>query len=140
MAFKEKSAWVMTALLTGLGIYYVYDVWQASLAASGTAAPNIALISFTTAMLIAGAVIAHILIAGIAPQDASAPDDERDKIVITRAGNIAGYVLGFGVFASLWHYYFLKDGNLMFHILVVSLIVAQIADYVLTIYFYRRGV
>ena len=56
------------------------------------------------------------------------------------AGNISGYVLGFGIFAGLWHYYFLADGNMLFHIAVASLIASQVAEYALTILFYRRGV
>jgi len=49
-------------------------------------------------------------------------------------------VLGFGIFAGLWSYYFQRDGNLLFHIAVASLIASQVAEYALTILFYRRGV
>ena len=97
------------------------------------------LIAGATIMLIVGAVISHIIIGVINPDEASGDEDERDKQVLRRAGNIAGYVLGFGIFAGLWSYYFQRDGNLLFHIAVASLIASQVAEYALTILFYRRG-
>ena len=139
MTFHEKSAWVMAILLIVIGSWYTHTVWQMSLAIGETAPPLLPLIAVATAALIAGAIVGHIIVAISNPDEAEGETDERDKKVLTRAGNISGYVLGFGCFAALWHYFWDADGNLMFHIIVGSLLIAQIAEYVLTIYFYRRG-
>ena len=139
MTFHEKSAWIMGVLLGLTGMWYLSKVWNASRALGETAAPSIALIAVATGMLIFGAIISHILIAASSPDEASDAEDERDKQVLRRAGNISGYVLGFGIFAGLWHYFFLSDGNMLFHIAVASLIAGQLAEYALTILFYRRG-
>ena len=136
MSFHEKSAWIMGLLLSLTGLWYINEVWSRSEALGETIGPNIVLIAVATTMLIFGAIISHIIIA----DEASGDEDERDKQVLRRAGNIAGYVLGFGIFAGLWHYYFLADGNMLFHIAVASLIASQVAEYALTILFYRRGV
>jgi hypothetical protein len=140
MSFHEKSAWIMGLLLSLTGYWYLSKVWALSDALGETAPPVIGLIAVATVMLIAGAVISHIIIGVINPDEASGDEDERDKQVLRRAGNISGYVLGFGIFAGLWHYYFLADGNMLFHIAVASLIASQVAEYALTILFYRRGV
>lgn len=139
MSFHEKSAYIMGAIIALTGLWYVNHVWAASQVLGQTAPPSIGLIATATGLLIFGAIVSHILIALINPQDANSAEDERDKLVLRRAGNISGYVLGSGVFAGLWHYYFNADGNLLFHIAIGSLFVSQFAEYVLTILFYRRG-
>lgn len=139
MTFHEKSAWIMGVLLTLTGYWYFNNVWGMSQSLGETAPPRIALIAVATIMQIIGAVVSHIVISMIDPESADEQADERDKQVLRRSGNISGYVLGFGCFAALWHFYWQADGNLMFHIIVGSLLVSQIAEYVLTIVFYRRG-
>ena len=53
----------MGLLIAVIGVWYTHSVWQSSLALGETAPPNIALAAVATAMLIAGAVISHIVIA-----------------------------------------------------------------------------
>lgn len=139
MPFREKSAWVMLLLISGLGIFYGQSVISSSNALGETAPPSLRLIVLVTVALVAGAVLANILIAMTAPGEADAPADERDKFVLWRAGNMASYVLGFGVFTGLWHFVAQGDGNLLFHILVASLILSQIAEYALSIWYYRQS-
>lgn len=140
MTFHEKSAWAMGLLIAAIGVWYTQKIWQISLSLGETAPPNIALAAAATFMLIIGAIISHIAIAASNPSESDGEEDERDKQVLRRAGNISGYVLGFGCFAALWHYFAQRDGDLMFHIIVVSLILSQLAEYILTIVYYRRGV
>ena len=140
MGFRELSAGIMASLLTLLGLYYLNAVVSAAQTLDAVPAPSVPLIAVTTALLVVGAIIAHTVVAAVSPDDANAPEDERDRLVLWRAGNISGLVLGAGVFAGLWHFVFKSDGNLFFHILVGSLIVAQITEYVCQIIFYRRGV
>ncbi len=139
MTFHEKSAWAMGIVLLVVGGWYLNTVWALSRELGETAPPVLALAAIATVAMIIGAVISHIIIAILDPEGAEGEEDERDKQVLRRSGNIAGYVLGLGCFAGLWHYFWTQDGHLLFHIIVVSLIASQIADYALTIIFYRRG-
>ena len=139
MTFHEKSAWIMGILLLVIGGWYTNTIWNVSRELGETAPPLLPLAAVATIALIIGAVVSHAFIAAINPEDADDSEDERDKQVLRRSGNIAGYVLGFGCFAGLWNYFWLSDGNMLFHIVVVSLIASQIAEYALTIFFYRRG-
>ena len=140
MSFQEKSAWVMIVALVISGGLYLQGVLAASQALGGTAPPNIGLITFVTVVIIAFAIFGHVVAALSNLADANAPEDERDKRIAQRAGSISGLVLGFAVFVGIWHYVARPDGNLLFHILVMGLVVSQIAEYILSIWFYRRGV
>lgn len=139
MTFHEKSAWIMALLLTAVAAWYLNAVWHWSIAIGQPAPPNIFLVAIATIILIIGATVGHLVVALTNPNEANAPADERDKLVLRRAGNLSGYILGFGCIAGLWSYFAQWDGNLLFHIIALSLIVSQIAEYVLTIFFYRRG-
>ena len=139
MTFHERSAWIMTILLVLIGGWYLNGVWQMSLAMGETAPPLMPFIAVATVFLVIGAIISHTIAALIDPESANEGEDERDKQVMQKSGNLAGYVLGFGCFAGLWHFVWLSDGNMLFHIIVASLIASQIAEYVLTILYYRRG-
>ena len=140
MGFRELSAVIMASLLTLLGLFYINAVVSMARSLDAIPAPNVPLMVVTTVLLVIGAIIAHTVVAIASPEDANAPEDERDRLVLWRAGNVSGWVLGAGVFVGLWHFIFKSDGNLLFHILVGSLIVAQIAEYVCQIIYYRRGV
>lgn len=140
MGFRELSAWVMAILIALLGLFYINAIFASARALEAAPPPNVPLIAVTTVFLIIGAIVGHLVAVAIAPQDADAPEDERDKLIIWRAGNVSGWVLGSGVFVGLWHFIFQSDGNVLFHILVISLILAQLSEYVLKIVYYRRGV
>jgi hypothetical protein len=139
MGFREMSAWVMAALLIGLGVFYANAVIGTTQALDAVPAPSIPLLVVTTVLLVAGAIVGHVVAAALSPNDANAPEDERDRLVLWRAGNLSGLVLGAGVFGGLWHFMFRGDGNLLFHILIGSLIVAQISEYIFQIIYYRSG-
>ena len=139
MTFHEKSAWIMSLLLIIVGGWYLKIVWNLSQELGQTAPPIPPLVIIAGVLVAVGATVGHTLLAIINPKDADETKDERDKQVLRRSGNIAGYVLGVGCFAGLWNFLVKADGNLFFHIIVFSLIASQIAEYFLTIYFYRRG-
>lgn len=140
MPFHEKSAWIMSLALLVCGAFYYQTVASMS-AALGHLAPPIlpTLVAYTIALIVI-AVIGHILIAILSPDDANDAIDERDKKVINRAGHLSGYVLGAGVFVGLGLYLFTYDGNLMFYVVFGSLMLSQLAEYAVQIAMYRTSV
>jgi len=140
MTFLEKSAWIMTVALTVSGLLYFNAVIVSSQVLGYIAPPNIGLIAFATIVIVAFAIFGHVFAALGSPTDANAPADERDKRVAQRAGNIAGWIQNISVFVGISHFAWLGDGNLLFHTLVLGLVLSQITEYVLAIWFYRRGV
>lgn len=138
MSFREKSAWLMALLMTTAGLYYFYIVRGASQALGETAPPAI-VIAFVL-LLLAGSVALQTVLAVSSLKEANAPADERERLVQQRAGNWSGLVIAAGVVSSLGHFLVYSDGNMLFHLVMASLIVVQIAEYAIQIVLIRRNV
>ena len=139
MAFKEKSAWIMSiALLLG-GLFYGLHVADLSSALPGFAPPNVPSLVIYTLILIVIAIVGHVAIAILAPKEANAPTDEREQRIFDRAAHWSSYVLGFGVIVSLLYYLVSYDGNGLFYGVFASLMLSQLCEYLLQIWFYRSA-
>ena len=138
MSFREKSAWVMAALMAVTGFYYFFIVRSASqaLGATAPAAVVIALVIF----VVIGSIIAQVVLALTSLREASAPADERERQVTQRAGHWSGLVLATCAVAALGHFLVHGDGRMLFHLVMGSLIVSQIAEYAIQIVLLRRSV
>jgi hypothetical protein len=90
MSFREKSAWVMGAIMLATGVFYV------QLVAGAPQAPVIGpLLPYVLAVVVFS-IVAQVGLAIASPKEANAPADERERSAIDRAGNWSGMVLGFG--------------------------------------------
>jgi uncharacterized membrane protein (DUF485 family) len=134
MSFREKSAWVMGAIMLATGL------WYASLVAHAPQAPVIGpLIPYVLAVVVLS-VVAQTVLAIASPKEANAPADEREKIAIDRAGHWSGVVLGVLAISACLTYVALPSGGMLFHHVIGALIVAQLAEYVFQIVLFRRAV
>ena len=140
MTFKEISAWIMSAALIAGGWFYFNAVKNASEAAGELATPELGPIIVYVAILIVLSIIGHIIGAGIAGKEANAPADERDRMVTARAGNLSGVAFGIGVMTGLGGYLMNGSGDILFYTVVAALMVSQLIEYLMQIWFYRRGV
>lgn len=140
MGFREKSAWVMTvALLLGALVYFGVVI-MASSATASLATPAIPLIALYTIVLIVIAIIGHAVTAALAPKDANAPLDERDRTIAAYASHRSGYVFGTGVIVSLGLYLLSGNGDLLFYCVFASLMLGTLAEYVIQIFLYRTSI
>ena len=137
MPFHEKSAWIMSAALVFGGGFYFFAVVSGSSAAGALIPPNIPLIVIYTVCLVVIAAVGHIVIAILAPKDANAPVDEREQQIFARAGHFSSYILAIGILLSLGVYVTGGSGDLLFYTVFASLMIAQTAEYLLQILFYR---
>ena len=138
MSFREKSAWVMAALMVVTGAYYLMTVRDAS-QALGTTAPAAVAIGFVMLVVI-GSIVVQVLLAVMSPKEAAAPADDREALVTQRAGHWSGFVLAAGAVSALGHFLVRGDGNMLFHLVMGSLIVSQFAEYALQILLTRRTI
>jgi len=138
MSFREKSAWVMAALMAVTGLYYFSIVRSAS-QALGTTAPAAVAIVFVMLVVI-GSIIAQVVLALTSPREASSPADERERLVTQRAGHWSGLLLATCAVTALGHFLVRGDGSMLFHLVMGSLIVSQIAEYAFQIALLRRSV
>jgi hypothetical protein len=140
MSFREKSAWAMALILIGGAIFYFDKVVSVSRATGVTAPPIIGFIIAYVVLIVIASLIIMSVLAVSAGKEANAPADEREKIISDKAGNWSGYVLAVPALGALWHYSVSMDGNLLFHLIFLSLMLSQICEYVFQIFLYRRGV
>jgi hypothetical protein len=90
-------------------------------------------------LVVIGSVVAQATLGISSPREATAPADERERPLLDRAGNLSGLVLGFGAITSLLHFLAHENAYLLFHSIMGSLILSQIAEYVLQIVLLRRS-
>lgn len=131
MTFNEKSAWIMLAALLVSGLSYAGAVVNLSADLGQLAPPSVPLLIKFTVLLIVISIVGHALIAALRPGESSDRLDEREKRVHDKAGNWSGFVLGAGVITALMAYLMLGQGDLLFYGVLASLVVAQLAEYVL---------
>lgn len=140
MPFHEKSAWILSfALLLGGAVYFsVVALMSAEL--GQLAPPLLPLVVVYILVMVVIAIIGHIVIGTLAPKDANASLDERERRIFDRAGHLAGYVFASGVVLALGAYLFSYDGNLLFHGVFGSLMLGQLTEYLVQIRLYRATV
>ena len=84
-------------------------------------------------------IVGQIALAFIDRKSANRPADEREKTIQQRADAYSGILLGVLIVSSLMTYLVHQDGDLLFLMALLSLVVAQAAEYVVEIIGYRRG-
>lgn len=139
MPFREKTAWIMSAALLIGGLFYFRAVVSGWTEYGQLISPALPQILTYSACLVVIAVVGHIIIAALAPKEANAPVDERERQIIVRAGHFSSYLFGFGVVLSLGIYLFSQSGDLLFYTVFASLMVGQVAEYLFQILFYRTS-
>ncbi len=140
MTFQEKSAWVMILALIISGGFYAASIYGAAIALQDFPPPNGIGMGIAVVIIVAVAIFGHAVAAIGNPADANAPEDERDRLVVWRSGNLSGALLGVLCILSIFAYAVVQHGHMMFHAIVFSLVISQLAEYALTIWYYRRGV
>ena len=140
MTFAEKSAWIMSFALIVSGLLYSFAMVAAWQAIGHAPPPNIGFPIMLTVPIVAIAILGHAFAAIGNPSNANEPEDERARQIVWRAGNLSGALLGLFVMLMIGVFAIWGDGRVIFHALVLSLLISQLAEYLLTIWFYRRGV
>ena len=140
MSFREKTAWAMGTVLLLAGLWYFQRVIGLSESLGHVAPPSIRFVIGYVVLVVIASIIVNVVIASAAGKEAEAPADERERAIIHKAGHWSGILLAVGAVAGLWHFGWLNDGNLLFHIVFGSLMLSQIAEYGIQIFLFRRGV
>ena len=140
MSFHEKTAWVMSVLLSLAGAFYAFEVIGRWGAEGVPPPPSAKLAIVYVVIVVVGAIVSLSAAAAVNADEADAPMDERERIIADRAGNWSGIILGVGILIGAVHYFVAQHGDLFFHTVIAALMVSQIAEYVLQIVLHRAGV
>ena len=138
MAFREKSAWLMLIITLLVGGGLTFEVVQGFNSTSQWP-PAISVFTRLTVGLIVLSIVGQIALALVDRKSANRSADEREKTIQQRADAYSGILLGVLIVSSLMTYLVHQDGDLLFLMALLSLVVAQAAEYVVEIIGYRRG-
>ena len=142
LTFKEKSLWLMLIGLAGVSAFYGYTVghlnqalqpdvaWQAMTVLT----PMVGLFFSAVLLLVLFSVVGHIVMAIV---DRRAEEDERDRLIALKGGQIGGFVLATGVFFALCVAVACKGNFLFTHLLLAFWVLAQMAEYITQLIIYR---
>jgi hypothetical protein len=141
MSFREKSAWIILITLIVMTIVYALHIPPPY-----TLAPRPNPFLFLVLMLAIGTfvgivIVGHIVIAIMAPRDAKTAGDERERMIELRATAIASYVYAFLTLGGLFVLLHVVNANTIgiAYYILFSFVFAEIVNYSLRIYLYRRG-
>ena len=140
ISFGEKSIWISLAIISFIFAGYFSQVYQGLISGTLDKAAVFGLFIGAVASIIILEIVLHIVIAVLNVKDADQPGDERDRLFSMKAGNISGWVLGFGVLIISAHT-FMHDLDSLWvaNLLLFSVFVSQVVSYALQIFYYRRG-
>ena len=133
MAVREIVAWVMVALFGVVGAFCLVSILDAGFAGPPQEAAIIA-----AGIAVVGVVVLEVALAIFFPRQSGAPPDERERLIVARAGHWAGLAFLFGVLPALGHYVANGNGNIMFNVILLSLFVSGVAEYGSQIILFRR--
>jgi hypothetical protein len=136
--FREKSAALMLLLWLAATAFYLWEMqpWTWSLHFVHTPLKPLVVATFA---IIIGSIVVQVALAIRSPGEAQAPADERERAILDRAAAWSGWILGFLAITSMLHYLQHQHGDLLFHTLFLSLLLAEIAEQAILIHLFRRG-
>ena len=135
MSFREKSAWAMAIVMTVAGIFYFNLIAQVTMEL-GSGPPPPIVIPYIM-LIVIGSIVAQSALAFSTPKEATARADERERQILQRAGNWSGLLFSTGAVLSLVHFLVYSDGNILFHLIMASMTLSQISEYVVQIALFR---
>ena len=137
MSFREKSAWVtLISILLVSVLYFLHlPVPYGHPPAPWMFHATVACIG----VFIIIEVIAHFILYLRYPRDARTPKDERERLIDLRATCIAAYVYVVGTFMAVATIHHGGTGLTVAYGVLLAFTVAEIVNYSLRIYYYRRG-
>jgi len=142
MSFREKSAWIMLITLALMSLLWaMHFPWGTGFTLAPDPNPSVfyALVLATISFVVL-VVVAHIVVAVLAPRDANARADEREQLIGLRAARLGAYVYAALSMSSVFLIHLGANEIGLAYFLVVSLIVAEIVNCVARIIYHRRGV
>ena len=129
----------MSVVLLLIGMLYLTQIMSMSSSLGELAPPTIPIIIVYTIILVVVATLCHIAIAILAPKEAKASSDERERKIFDRAAHLSSYALATGAVLSLGFYLISYDGNMLFYSVLGSLMISKLAEYACQVYLYRAG-
>jgi hypothetical protein len=139
MSFREKSAWITLVALILLTLFlatHLSGAWTLAPPPGGFLfhALTVGVMAF-----VAIEVVAHVVVAILAPRDAQAPRDERERLIALKATSLAAYVYALLSLSSVSLIHVGANQIGLAYCILFSFIVAEVVNYAARVVYYRRG-
>jgi hypothetical protein len=142
MSFREKSAWIMLIMLVLMTVLWaMHFPWWRPFTLAPDPDPIVfhALILATVSFVVI-VVIAHIVVAVLAPRDANARADERERLIALKATRIGAYSYAALSLSSIVLIHLGANEIGLAYFLLYSFAIAEVVNYAARIVYHRRGV
>lgn len=140
MSFREKRAWVTLITLTVLLVLFLLHYPPPSTLTPASNLFALHVLMLMTTIFVVVEIVAHCVIVMRSPRDAKTPKDEREQLIELKSRAIAWYVYAIlsigGIFVTIH-----LGANVigLGFVVLMAFVIAEIVNYALRIYYYRRG-
>ncbi len=142
-SYAEKSAWVMLATLLAAFGWYFYSHGGALMAGSLTFGDMLGAMIGLVVLIVVVEVTFHVMLGIEAAHDSRLSEltetDERDDLIDVKSERFASYILSSGAIGGIFSAAFLSP-VLTAHVLLLTLVTAEVVKLVSQLAYYRRGV
>lgn len=138
MTSQEKSTLTMTAILVLVFGWYFTLVLGPIASSPAREVAYTGLMVAVVVLLVILAAVSHAVLA-IAFRPQANANDERDRLITLRSGEIAGYILAVGVCAGIGLAMMQSDTFWIAQALIGALVLAEVTEGVIKLVLYRRG-
>ena len=142
MSFREKSAWITLVTLVVVSVLWaMHFPWGRDFTLAPDSNPFVfhALVLATISFVVI-VVVAHIVVAVLAPREANARADEREQLIGLKATRLGAYAYVTLSMSSVFLIHLGANEIGLAYFLVASLVIAEIISCVARIIYHRRGV
>ena len=138
MSFREKSAWIsLISILVVSGFFFLHVPWNL------TPSPSHQLVRgmlYCIIALVIIEVVAHLVVAMRAPEDAQAPRDERERLIDLKATRVAHYVYVVGSLLALTTLHLGANAIALGFRVLLAFVIGQVVNYAARIVYHRGGI
>jgi hypothetical protein len=142
MSFREKSAWITLITLVLMSVLWSMHLpWGRPITLAPESNPSVfhALVLATISFIVI-VIVAHVVVAIRAPREASAPADERERLIGLKATRVGAYVYAALSLSSVFLIHLGANQIGVAYFVLISFVAAEIVACVARIVYHRRGV
>ena len=137
MSFREKSAWIfLISILLVSGFFLLHVPWTLT----PSSCPHMVQgLLYCIIALVVIEIVAHIVVAIRAPEDARAPKDERERLIDLKAIRVGHYVYVVGSFLAVSTIHLGANVIALGYGILFAFVIGELVNYALRIHYHRRG-
>lgn len=139
MSLNEKSALAMGILSIVVLGWFASMIVPPVIAGGGAPGPAELPLILGSVLFIVASIVIQAVLRGFSPKDAARGEDDRDMMIMYKAGAYAGSFFGFVVVWGLFQYATTGNADAMFATCLIGLLAATAASFALQVAFYRMA-